>query len=108
MDQLLHTALHVLRIRKHRVLRLVLDAVPQHNVLPAGGCRSADREEQPPIERYLEVAQNLTPQDPVRQETRPGETDREEGPPRVGMLLALDAGGDTGMGVEKKNGMSEY
>lgn len=92
MDQLLHAPLHVLRIGKHRVLRLVLDAVPQDHVLPTGGGRPADRKQQPPVERDLQVAQDLPPQDAVRQEARPGEADREEGPARVGMFLVLDAG----------------
>lgn len=101
MDQLLHAPLHVLRVGKHRVLRLVLDAVPQDHVLPAGGGRPADREQQPPVERDLQVAQDLPAQDAVRQEAGAGEAHREEGPTRVGMFLVLDAGSDaTGGEIE--------
>lgn len=59
MNQLRHRALQVRLIGKHGELRLVIDTVPDDNVLFAGRLRATDREEQPPIEGDLQKPQHL-------------------------------------------------
>lgn len=69
-----------------------MDLVPSDDVLAAGSHRSADREDQPALERDLQQSQHPTTETVVRQVTYPRKTYGVVGLAGIRMLVALNSG----------------
>lgn len=94
MHQLLHCALQIGGIRKHIELCLVIDTIPDDNILASRRHRASNREEQTPIEGDLEKAQHLATQRAVRQVANARKTYSKEGSTWMRMFGGLQARGN--------------
>lgn len=91
MHQLLHGALQIGGIWKHIELCLMIDTIPDDNILASRRHRASNREEQTPIEGDLKKAQHLTTQRTVGQVANARKTHSKEGTTWMRMFGGLKA-----------------
>lgn len=94
MHQLLHSALQIGGIRKHIELCLVIDTIPDDDILASRRHRASNREEQTPIEGDLKKAQNFATKRAVRQVANARKTHSKEGSTWMRMFAGLQARGN--------------